>query len=186
VIGSNVARRYAKAILELGSERGKLDALVNEMSDAAAAYKSSPELRAALENPLVALDAKKAILDELSQRLGLSPTAHHALRLLGDRRRLRALPAIAQLLRELNDAKRGVVRAEVITAVRLSDGYYQRLQTELEKMTGKKVVLDTREDATILAGVITRIGDMVVDGSLRSRLQEMKTALLADPGASGA
>ncbi|MDB4993156.1 MAG: synthase delta chain [Myxococcaceae bacterium] len=183
MIGSNVARRYAKAILELGAESGRLETLVNEMSDAAAAYQSSPELRAALENPLVALDAKKAILDEMSQRLGLSPTAHHALRLLGDRRRLRVLPSIAQLLREMHDAKRGVVRAEVITAVRLSDGYYQRLQTELEKMTGKKVVLETREDESIIAGVITRIGDMVVDGSLRARLQEMKTALLADPTA---
>jgi F-type H+-transporting ATPase subunit delta len=186
VIASNVARRYAKAILELGAESGQLDALVNEISEAAVAYQSSPELRAALENPLVAIDAKKAILDEISQRLGLSPTAHHALRLLGDRRRLRVLPSIAQLLREMHDAKRGVVRAEVVTAVRLSDGYYERLQRELEKMTGKKVVLDTHLDETIIAGVITRIGDMVVDGSLRARLEEMKTALLADPGAGGA
>jgi F-type H+-transporting ATPase subunit delta len=91
---------------------------------------------------------------------------------------MRALPGIAKILREMNDKKKGLLRAEVVTATVLSDAYYTRLQQQLEKMTGRHVVLDKREDASLLAGVITRIGDTVYDGSLRSRLHEIKHSLL--------
>jgi len=176
-----VSRRYAQALLELGSETGQLDALVEEISAAAAAYEASAELQAALENPLFPYAVKKNILADLAEGLGLGQTTRNALFLLNDRRRLRALPSIARLLREMNDKRAGLLRAEVVTAAPLSEAYYARLQQQLEKMTGKKVVLDRREDPAILAGVVTRIGDTLYDGSLRSRLHEIKHALL--PGA---
>ncbi len=176
--GTNVARRYAKAILEIGVETSSLPALVEQVTMVAESYAASPELRRALDNPLVALEAKRAILKEVADRAGVTPIVKHTLLLLGDRRRLHALPAIAQLLREMADAKQGILRAEVTTAVRLSDGYYAKLQVELEKMTGQKVAIDRREDPAILAGVIARIGDRVYDGSLRTRLTELGNALL--------
>lgn len=179
MINMTVARRYAKAILELGSEGGNLDALVEELLNLSAAYEASAELRNALENPLVPFEAKKAILGQLAERLGLSATARHTVLLLNDRRRMRVLPGIAQLLKEMTDQRRGVVRAVVTTAVPLADGYYDRLRDRLEKMTGKKVVLDRREDPSLIGGVVARIGDTVIDGSLRARLQEMKSALLS-------
>jgi F-type H+-transporting ATPase subunit delta len=88
------------------------------------------------------------------------------------------LPAVAQLLREMSDKKDGVLRAEVITAAPLSEDYYVRLKSQLERMTGKQVVVDRREDPSLIAGVVTRIGDMVIDGSLRTRLRELENALL--------
>ncbi len=178
MIAMNVARRYAKALLELGVETGALKSVVDEVSSAAEAYEASPELRSALANPLVAPEAKKAILGELGERLGLGPMVKNTLLLLGDRRRLAALPTIAQLLREMSDLREGVVRAEVITAARLREDYYVRLQAQLEKMTGKKVVIDRREDPSLIAGVVTRIGDTVIDGSLRARLHELRQALM--------
>jgi len=78
----------------------------------------------------------------------------------------------------MTDRKKGLLRAEVVTAAPLSEAYYARLQQQLEKMTGRKVVIDRREDASILAGVVTRIGDTVYDGSLQTRLNELKHALL--------
>jgi len=178
VIGANVARRYAKALLEIGTESSTLPALVDDLAKIAEVYSSSPELQRALDNPLVAHDAKKAILAEVADRTGVSTVAKNALLLVGDRRRLHALPAIAQLLREMSDAKQGVLRAEVTSAVRLSDAYYAKLQAELERMTGQKVAIDKRDDPSLLAGVIARIGDRVYDGSLRSRLTELGHALL--------
>jgi F-type H+-transporting ATPase subunit delta len=178
VIGTNVARRYARAIFEIGVETSTLPQLVEQIATLAAAYEGSAELQRALDNPLVAHEAKKAILGELADKAGASPITKHSLQLLGDRRRLHALPAIAQLLREMSDAKQGVLRAEVTTAVRLSDGYYTKLQAQLEKMTGQRVALDRREDPAILAGVIARIGDRVYDGSLRTRLTQLGNALL--------
>lgn len=178
MIAGVVARRYANALVELGAELGQLDALVEEITAAAESYAASAELQAALENPLFPYALKKNILAELGKSIGLGQTAQNALFLLNDRRRMRALPGIAQLLREINDKRKGLLRAEVVTAAPLSETYYARLQQQLEKMTGRKIVLDKREDPTILAGVITRIGDTVYDGSLRSRLHEIKHALL--------
>ena len=178
MIGANVARRYAKALFEIGHESQNLSTLVDQVSTVAQAYEASEELQKALDNPLVAPEAKKAILTEVADRSGVAPMVKHTLLLLNDRRRLHALPAIAQLLREMSDAKQGVLRAEVTTAVELSAGYYAKLQAQLEKMTGRKVAIDKKLDPSILAGVIARIGDRVYDGSLRSRLTELGHALM--------
>jgi F-type H+-transporting ATPase subunit delta len=175
---SIVARRYATALLELGVETGLLDSIANEMDALAGAYRTSAELRAALENPLVALDAKRAVMRDLSAQLGVGETARHTMLLLVDRRRVRTLPQIARFLREMTDARKGLLRAEVTTAAPLADAYYERLRQRLELMTGKKVVVDKNVDPTLIAGVVTRIGDRIIDGSLRTRLQSMRDALL--------
>lgn len=173
----HIARRYAKALIELGTEGGNLEQLVTEFGSAGAAYLASIDLRAALENPLVPITSKKAIVNEIADKLSLSPTTRHTLLLLLDRRRMAVLPGIAQVLKEMNDVKKGVLRAEVISAGPLSDAYYQKLHAQLEKMTGKKIALDKRTDPSLLAGVVTRIGDTIYDGSLLSRLREMRGAL---------
>ena len=176
---SIVARRYARAVLDLGVELGQLDAIVDEMSAFAAAWEASPELRNALENPLVAHAAKKAVVSELARsarcqrrrratRSSCSSTAAAP-------RRSRY---VAQALREFADARKGLLRAEVTTAAPLSEAYYARLQAQLEAMTGKKVVVDRRTDPTLIAGVVTRIGDRILDGSLRTRLQSLRDALM--------
>lgn len=175
---SIVARRYAQALLELGVELGELDKMVDDVTAVATAWDTSHELRNALENPLVPHAAKKAVMGELAEQVGASHTTRNALLLLVDRRRTKALPYLAQMLRELADARKGIVRAEVTTAAQLSDAYYARLQAQLEKMTGKRVVVDKRTDPALIAGVVTRIGDRIYDGSLRTRLQSMRDALM--------
>jgi F-type H+-transporting ATPase subunit delta len=178
VSASIVARRYARALLELGTAQGQLDALVEELATLGDAWEASPELRNAIENPLVSHAAKKAVATELAAKINASPTARNTLLLLVDRRRAPALPYIARTLRELADARKGIVRAEVTSAAPLADDYYGRLQTTLETMTGKKVVVDRRTDPTLIAGVVTRIGDRIFDGSLRTRLQTLRDALM--------
>ncbi|MGA7124592.1 MAG: ATP synthase F1 subunit delta [Polyangiaceae bacterium] len=174
---SIVARRYAKALLELGAEHGDLDRLVDEIAAFAAAWETSADLRNAIENPLVPHAAKKAVVGELAERLGASATVRNTMLLLVDRRRTATLPYLARMLRELADERKGVVRAEVTTAAPLSDAYYARLQLQLEKMTGKRVAIDRRTDESLIAGIVTRIGDRVVDGSLRTRLQSLRDAM---------
>jgi F-type H+-transporting ATPase subunit delta len=178
MIALNVARRYAKALVEIGQETGALDALVEELARAAAAYESSQELRHALENPLVPHASKKAVVAEIADSLGVGAITKNTLQLLVDRRRMRVLPGIAQLMKEMNDLKKGVLRAEVISAAPLSDAYYDKLHAQLEKLTGKKVALDKRTDPALIAGVVTRIGDTIYDGSVLARLREMRQALM--------
>ncbi len=173
-----VARRYAQALLELGVETSSLEALVDQFGTLAGAWDASDDLRNALENPLVAHEAKKAVLAELCEQIGASATTRHTVQMLLDRRRIQVLPYVSRYLRELADKRRGVLRAEVTTAAPLSESYYERLQAQLEKMTGQKVVIDRRTDATLVAGVVTRIGDRILDGSLRTRLSSLRDALL--------
>jgi F-type H+-transporting ATPase subunit delta len=175
---SIVARRYAQALLDLGSELGALDKIVDDVSAAAEAWEVSADFRNAIENPLVAHDAKKAVVVDLSDRIGASPTTRSALLLLVDRRRMKTLPYLARTLRELADARKGVIRAEVTTAAPLSEAYYAKLQAKLEKMTGQRVVIDKRTDPALIGGVVARIGDRIFDGSLRTRLETLRSALL--------
>lgn len=177
-IPTEVARRYAKALFELATEAGSLDTIVTEVARLADAFTSNAELGRALDNPLVALEAKRGILRELADAARVSPTVKQTLLLLGDRRRTSALPAVARALAELADRRKGVVRAEVTSAVNLPDAYYERLKLQLERVTGKKITIDRRIDPTILGGVIARIGDRIFDGSLQSRLSEVRQHLL--------
>lgn len=173
-----IATRYAKALLELGKETGELARLCDDMARLADTYVSSAELRDAVESPLVSPDAKRAIVQEIAEKLETTITAKNTVSFLCDRRRMRALPGIAQALRELADAHEGVIRAEVATARPLDAAYLAKLQAQLERVTGRKVVLDTREDPALLAGVVARVGDRVFDGSLLSRLRQLREAML--------
>ena len=173
-----IAKRYATALLELGSETGQLDALVDELQRVAAVYDTSSELRAALADPLIAIQAKQQILADVGERLALGQAARNTLSLLLDRRRIRALPAIAQRLREMADDKRGIVRAEVLTAMPLPEEYFTLLQQQLERVTGRRIALDRKLDPSLIGGVVARVGDTVYDGSLLARLRKMKETML--------
>jgi len=178
VIPGVIAKRYATALLELGTEAGQLDALVDELSRAAQTYEASGELRAVIADPLVQIQAKRAILSELAQRLDLGAVTKNALNLLLDRRRLAALPGIAQRLREMADEKRGILRAEVLTAMPLPEEYFTQLQAQLERVTGHRIALERKLDPSLICGVVARVGDTVYDGSLLARLRQMKEAML--------
>jgi F-type H+-transporting ATPase subunit delta len=180
MIPTEVGKRYARALAELGRESGTLEELTTQLSDLANAYETSSDLRHALENPLVAIDAKRGILNDLAQGVGANAVARNTLLLLGDRRRMRALPEIARALREMRDTEKGVVRAEVASGRPLKPEYAEKLQKELERITGKKIVLEQRIDPSLLAGVVARVGDTIFDGSLKARLDQAKTQMLSN------
>jgi F-type H+-transporting ATPase subunit delta len=173
-----IARRYATALLELGSETGQLDALVDELTRAAQTYEGSPELRSVLADPIIRIDAKEQILSELNGRLALGQTAKNAMSLLLHRRRIQALPVIVQRLREMADNKRGILRAEVQTAMPLPEEYFTLLQQQLERITGRRIALDRKLDPALICGVVVRLGDTVYDGSLLARLRHLKETML--------
>jgi F-type H+-transporting ATPase subunit delta len=171
------ARRYARAIFEIGKEEGSLAKLTQEITSFAEVWSESAELRQALESPLLDDASSEGVLKEIGERLGLSPTAQRTVRLLGQRRRLPALPDIARELSRLVDEDAKLVRAEVLSAAPLSPDYLDRLKTEMEKATGQKVVITHRQDPSLISGVVTRIGDRVIDGSALSRLRTFRDSL---------
>lgn len=172
-----LARRYAKALLELATEQGQLDKVSQDLTSLMEVWQESTELRQLFENPAVGADQRRSVLEALSSRLDLSQIVKHALFLLSDRRRLRHLPEVAEAFDTLAEERAGRVRAEVITAAPMPEKYYQELEKALEAVTGKKVVLVRKQDDSLIGGVVTRVGDKVFDGSLRNRLEELRESM---------
>ena len=176
---TTVAERYARAILELADEAKQLSQIVEEIKSVAAAYAESGELRALTANPAIEGTARDNLLKDLGVRLNLSAISMNAVRLMARRGRLSALPDVSEIFGRLADQKAGVLRATVTSAGPLPEEYYQRLSTELEQRTRRKILLERRQDPTLIGGVVTRIGDHTIDGSLKGRLAALERQLLA-------
>jgi F-type H+-transporting ATPase subunit delta len=174
---ARIGDRYARAIFELGVESGELAALTEQIRNLAEVYAASPDLRSVLENPLVASEQRDQILSQIANRLGLGKLAQNSMRYLASRRRLHALPDVARRLAGLSDEKEGVVRASVTSATPLPEAFYQRLILELEAMTAKKIALERLQDPSLIGGVVTKIGDNTIDGSVRGRLEHLERQL---------
>jgi len=174
-----IAERYARAIFELAQEGGQLGPVSEQLRSFAEVLTGSAELRAALQSPVLAEASRDALVKDVGASLGLSPVALNAVRLIAHRRRLAAMAEIASLLTSLADEKAGVLRATVTSAKPLPEDYYQKLSQELEKRTQRKIVLDRQQDPSLIAGVVTRIGDHTIDGSVKGRLAALERQLLA-------
>jgi F-type H+-transporting ATPase subunit delta len=173
-----VADRYARAIFELGVETSQLASITEQVRRFAQTYSGSAELRAVLDNPVIEAEKRDAVLADVSARLGLSGNALNLIKLLASRKKLRVVPDIARRLDRLSDEKAGVVRASVTSAKAMPESFYQKLVSELETATSRKIVLERREDPSLIAGFVTRIGDNTIDGSVRGRLIEIERQLV--------
>lgn len=174
---SILGRRYGNALLSLATQAGNVDKIGKDLNDFAASWESSRELRAAFENPVVSAEARRTILREIAAESGMEELVRNTLLLMSDRGRLRQVSDVAEAFSALAEARAGRVRAEVITASELPEAYFTQLQKTLERVTGKQVSVSKRVDPSLLGGVVTRIGDQVIDGSLKNRLDELKHEL---------
>lgn len=173
-----IARRWARAIFELGKETNNVSRLTADIGSFADLYAGNEELSSVLGNPLVPEAAREAVMVEIAGKMGLSDLAKNTLRLLAQKRRVAALPLIARQLARFADEDQNILRAEVSTAGPVSDDYLQKLRAELEKATGKKVSITHKVDKSLIGGVVTRIGDRVIDGSVKTRLSTFRETLL--------
>jgi F-type H+-transporting ATPase subunit delta len=180
MVTGSLARRYAKALLDIGIQQQTYDALGKELERTAATFAGSPDLRHALTNPVFPADKRRLVLEELARRLGLSRVVRNFVMLLLDKGRIDALPDIARAHRQLVDEHAGRVRATVTSARPLDPSLEQRLKTALERQSGKVVILEKKEDPAILGGIVTQLGDVLYDGSVRSQLQQLREELLAE------
>lgn len=176
---TTVAERYARAFYELAEEEGQLDVFSRHLEAVCDAFRDSSELRHVLTDPVLEQAQQLALLDAVLSRLGVTGLAQRALTILARRRRLTVLPEVTRRFLALADARRGVVRIRVTSAVPLDEGYYGRLVAQIERSTGRKAILERSVDPSLIAGVVTEIGDNTIDGSLKGRLAAYEDRLLA-------
>jgi len=168
---------YAAAILEFAKAEGELDRIGDELFRIARAFESSNDLRDALTDPRLPFERKKAIVDDL---LGgkSSPLAVSLVNFVVGIGRAAELPAVADRLAERAATAQRRVLAEVRCAVELDEATIARLAASLSRATGKEVEVKTVVDPSVLGGIVARVGDVVIDGSVSHRLQELRETLI--------
>ena len=174
---SKVSKRYAKALLSLGLEDGRYREYGEELRAFADFYESYGELNQAITNPAFTLEDRKDILKALLAKSAASETIRNFLNLLLDKGRISAVGEISAFYEQLTDEVSSILRAEVVVPRTLTGEAESRLGRALEQMTKKKVRMNVRQDKSIVGGIIVKIGDLVVDGSVKTQVQGIKESL---------
>lgn len=167
---------YALAIFELAKAEGQLERVESELMTVARSLSASPELRSSLTDPQLPLERKQGIIDDL---LGgrASQLTVGLVQLVVGQDRASDLPDIARSLLETAAASRERALAEVRTAVPLDDATIDRLTKALGEATGKRVEVKVMVDPTVIGGVVARVGDTVIDGSISRKVDELRQAV---------
>ena len=178
MIAGSVAKRYAKALVDVAASGNELEIVRQELSDVAALLREHRELQRFLVNPSILRRDKVRILEEVIARLSLRPLTKSFLRILQRAGRLQALEGVLRAYETMVDERLGRVKAVVTTAAPLEGEAHERLRQRLVEMTGKTVYLEVQLDTGLLGGLVTQIGSQVYDGSLRTRLARLRQELV--------
>ena len=174
-MASGAAKRYAQAIFSLAQEHGTLDAWLHDLSTLNNLM-SQPRAAQYFLNPNVPVAEKLQVLDQTLANA--QPEARNLARLLADRGRLGILPDIFRLFNEARLDALGVAIADVTTAEPLSQQEQTVVQDRLTRLIGKDVELRLHTDPGIIGGIVARIGDLLIDGSVVTRLRRMRSRLI--------
>ena len=175
--GGPIARRYARALFQVGQERGGAGELLGEIDTLTEEIVESEPLRRVLFAPIHPRGARKGVVRELVEHLQLSAEARAFASLLVDENRTALLPAIRDACRRLVEEQEGRLIAEVTAARPLDAEEIERLTRALSQRVGAQVTVDFRVDAEILGGVVARVGDLLLDGSVRTQLASLAASL---------
>lgn len=167
---------YARGIFEIASGEGETDRVEGELLALSRAFETSPELRANLTDPLLPLEKKQGIVNELIGARASSLTVG-VVQLLVGQNRASELPAIASAVASAAASSRDKAVADVRSAVPLDDETVRRLTAALGRATGKDVEVKAVVDPSVIGGIVARVGDTVIDGSLSKRFDSVRQAV---------
>ena len=168
------AKRHAQAVFQIALERDELDEWRSDLELLAAIFDDA-ELVSLLDDPKVKFEDKIGVV--ASNLPEASEMVLNLVRLLISRRRAKIMPQVAEEYIRLVDRQQGIGHAEVTTATSIDEGIEKSLVEQLAKITGSKIIVSTKVDSEIIGGFIARVGDKLIDGSVRSKLQKLKNEL---------
>lgn len=176
----SLARRYARAFIEIAQESNRTDKLGEQLSAVLGAFRAHDAmLLNAFSNPVYTVTERTAVLEDVLPKLGLEKDLANLLRLMLRNDRMSLLPEVVDSFIELADEAANRVRVVVETAEPLGPQLEAEVRAALEKVTGKTVLIQTRVDASLIGGLVARVGGKVYDASVRNRLQTLRQTLLS-------
>jgi F-type H+-transporting ATPase subunit delta len=170
-------RRYAEAAFEVGLRDHTVEAWRAEL-DAAASIASDERVGRMLANPAVPLETRYEMAEQLFGKVADTP-ALNLVKLMIRRGRIHELPRLAAEFRRLDNARQGITLATATSAAPLTKDEIEALTRRMEQFTGGRVELDVQVDPSLLGGVVVRVGDRLIDGSVRGRLERLRNQLVS-------
>jgi F-type H+-transporting ATPase subunit delta len=170
--------REARALLEVASRESDPDRVGMELDAIAEAMRTQPDVQALLLNPGLTVARRVQALQVVASSLGLTPLVSKLLVVFAERASLRLIPELAAAYRTRLLERRNIALAEITTAMPLSAETAERVARALGEASGKQVLVSSRVDATIIGGVVARIGSTVYDGSVTTQLARMRQKLV--------
>ncbi|MCJ7832792.1 MAG: ATP synthase F1 subunit delta [Deltaproteobacteria bacterium] len=177
-----ISRRYARALLSLGKEDGNYLKYGEELKAFSELLKRETQAQYILQSPIYDFTSRSNLLKAILEKAGLSPTVNSFIRLLLAKGRIRYLEDISLYYAQLTDELSNIKRAMVTAAVQLSDDIIQRIQATLKEVVQKEVVVTVKQDPSIIGGIVAQVGDLTLDGSLRTQLKSLKESLRRGEG----
>jgi F-type H+-transporting ATPase subunit delta len=176
----SASRQYATALADIAMAQGAADAVTQQLAGFGALHAESAELRNFLSSPAVTREAKHRVIEKLLSRVGGSKIVRNFLFVIVDHQRAHLLPEIIGAVQEEIRQRQGITEAQVSSAVELSKRQKAELEFTLERLTGKRVEAKFSLQPDLLGGAVVRLGDTVYDGSLRSRLNQLRARLASE------
>ncbi|MFP4452092.1 MAG: F0F1 ATP synthase subunit delta [Desulfosalsimonas sp.] len=174
---SAIARRYAKALILVAKQDGQAENYREEFRDFIGLLNAQPAFEQAITNPLHETEKRRKLLETVLDKIDISTVMRSFITLLFKKKRFDYLRDINEHYNRLADELKGIIRAELVSATELSPDSFEKIRQSLSKMTGREVVLDSKKDPELIGGVVTKIGDLVLDGSIRAQLKNMRESL---------
>jgi len=177
VINTTLAKRYAKALVEIGLEKKALEKYGQDLSALCELMATSRDFREVMINPVFTREDKKKIAGHILQKVQADRMVINFVNLLVDRKRIDQLTGIEKAFRAEVDVIQGITRGEVVSAEPLSEEQLGRVTAALSQISGKQVIVTTRVDESLIGGLSAKVGDKVFDGTIRTQLSQLKESL---------
>lgn len=172
-----LAKRYAKALFQVGKEENALDEFSRTLAELSQLYVETPEVVDGLTNPIYPLEVREKVMAHLVGAMKASVLMGNFLNLLVQKRRADVLPDISEVFHGLVDDERNMCRGTVVSASEISKDLNDKIKATLEKITGKQVVVQNEIDPSIIGGIVAKVGDLVLDGSIKTQLTGLKESI---------
>jgi len=172
-----LAKRYAKAIFAVGQEEGKSEAFRETLNVLGDFLEKYPEAMDALTNLLYPMELKEKVMAKLINELQSDQLMANFLNLVVQKKRADILPEIATEFQLMVDADQNISRGTVISASEISGELQTKVQSTLENITGNKVILTSEINPAIIGGIIAKVGDLVIDGSIKTQLAGLNESI---------
>ncbi len=170
-VTSIYARAFADVVFEKRLDGGKI---LEQLRALSVLLHANPDLRRVWENPAIAAEQKRGVLDAIAAREGILQPVRNFVAVVIDHRRMHFFDAIVRQLQQELDARMGFAEAEVTSFRDLSEAEKRLLESQVGKLTGKKVRARYSRDAAILGGAIVRVGSTIYDGSVLGQLEKIR------------